>query len=195
MSPPTPATLYCLSITLQWNRPTLILLHLRPGIISLNNTNYLPSSPPLAFFLVFIAFIRVVSLPWSFLLHTPVSGVRGPLRALRAPLCSVLFSSSRRPVQMENDVYTQIGLLMLIGLGQPEFNSNLRVRQRGVRTRQGLCRGRPGRSRLRFRPSIYDPASPSLSGACHSGQRPSSFKSRARLSGTTVIRRHGRRIV
>jgi len=56
------------------------------------------------------------SLPWSVLLSTP-SRVRGPRRAVGcAALCSAGFLPAYM-VQMENDVYTQIGLVMLIGLG------------------------------------------------------------------------------
>jgi len=78
--------------------------------------------------------------------------VRGPRRTLAAARCARLVSAAYM-VQMENDVYTQIGLVMLHRSGRQEFNSDRRVRQRGVRTRQALVDAALDGARLRFRPS------------------------------------------
>jgi len=96
-------------------------------------------------FLVLAALYESWSLPWSVLLSTPVA-VFGALVALWLRRVVLGWFLPPYMVQMENDVYTQIGLVMLIGSGRQEFNSDRRVRQRGVRTRQASGRGRPGRS-------------------------------------------------
>ena len=67
-------------------------------------------------FLILAALYESWSLPFSVLLSTPVA-VSGALAALW--LRRVVLSALLPPymVQIENDVYTQIGLVMLIGLG------------------------------------------------------------------------------
>jgi hydrophobe/amphiphile efflux-1 (HAE1) family protein len=102
-------------------------------------------------FLVLAALYESWSLPWSVLLSTPVA-VFGALAALW--LRRVVLSWFLPPymVQMENDVYTQIGLVMLIGLGAK--NSILIV----AFAKEEYERGRPlveaalDGARLRFRP-------------------------------------------
>ena len=49
------------------------------------------------------------SLPWSVLLSTPVAVFGATRRALAAPRCAAAGFCRRYMVQMENDVYTQIG--------------------------------------------------------------------------------------
>src|SRR5437879_6154598 len=67
-------------------------------------------------FMVLAALYESWSLPWSVLLSTPVA-VFGAIAALwlRRIVASALFPAYM--VQIENDVYNQIGLVMLIGLG------------------------------------------------------------------------------
>jgi HAE1 family hydrophobic/amphiphilic exporter-1 len=67
-------------------------------------------------FLILAALYESWSLPFSVLLSTPVA-VFGALAALW--LRRIVLSAFLPPymVQIENDVYTQIGLVMLIGLG------------------------------------------------------------------------------
>jgi HAE1 family hydrophobic/amphiphilic exporter-1 len=67
-------------------------------------------------FLVLAALYESWSLPWSVLLSTPVA-VFGAIAALwlRRLVLTALFPAYM--VQIENDVYNQIGLVMLIGLG------------------------------------------------------------------------------
>src|SRR5205809_808934 len=67
-------------------------------------------------FMVLAALYESWSLPWSVLLRTPVADF-GAVAALwlRLIVASALFPAYM--VQIENDVYNQIGLVMLIGLG------------------------------------------------------------------------------
>ena len=67
-------------------------------------------------FMVLAALYESWPLPWSVLLSTPVA-VFGAIAALwlRRIVASALFPAYM--VQIENDVYNQIGLVMLIGLG------------------------------------------------------------------------------
>src|SRR6267142_893222 len=67
-------------------------------------------------FLVLAALYESWSLPWSVLLSTPVA-VFGALVALWLRRVVLGWFLPPYMVQMENDVYTQIGLVMLIGLG------------------------------------------------------------------------------
>ena len=91
------------------------------------------------------------SLPWSVLLSTPVA-VFGALAALWLRRVVLGWFLPPYMVQMENDVYTQIGLVMLIGLGAK--NSILIV----AFAKEEYERGRPlveaalDGARLRFRP-------------------------------------------
>ncbi len=102
-------------------------------------------------FLILAALYESWSLPWSVLLSTPVA-VFGAIAALwlRRVVASVFFPAYL--VQIENDVYTQIGLVMLIGLGAK--NSILIV----AFAKEEYERGRPlveaalDGARLRFRP-------------------------------------------
>jgi len=96
--------------------------------------------------------MRAGRFPWSVLLSTPVA-VFGALVALwLRRVCARLVFLPPYMVQMENDVYTQIGLVMLIGLGAK--NSILIV----AFAKEEYERGRPlveaalDGARLRFRP-------------------------------------------
>src|SRR5258707_4114904 len=102
-------------------------------------------------FLVLAALYESWSLPWSVLLSTPVA-VFGALAALWLRRLGLAWVRPPYMVQMENDVYTQIGLVMLIGLGAK--NSILIV----AFAKEEYERGRPlveaalDGARLRFRP-------------------------------------------
>jgi hydrophobe/amphiphile efflux-1 (HAE1) family protein len=102
-------------------------------------------------FLVLAALYESWSLPWSVLLSTPVA-VFGALVALWLRRVVLDWFLPPYMVQMENDVYTQIGLVMLIGLGAK--NSILIV----AFAKEEYERGRPlveaalDGARLRFRP-------------------------------------------
>src|ERR1700739_2045623 len=102
-------------------------------------------------FLVLAALYESWSLPWSGLLSTPVA-VFGALVALWLRRVVLGWFLPPYMVQMENDVYTQIGLVMLIGLGAK--NSILIV----AFAKEEYERGRPlveaalDGARLRFRP-------------------------------------------
>ena len=102
-------------------------------------------------FLVLAALYESWSLPWSVLLSTPVA-VFGALFALWLRRVVLGWFVPPYMIQMENDVYTQIGLVMLIGLGAK--NSILIV----AFAKEEYERGRPlvdaalDGARLRFRP-------------------------------------------
>src|SRR5712675_1384031 len=115
-----------------------------------------PSSVIFGFSLLFVFLILAAlyeswSLPWSVLLSTPVA-VFGALVALWLRRVVLGWFLPPYMVQMENDVYTQIGLVMLIGLGAK--NSILIV----AFAKEEYERGRPlveaalDGARLRFRP-------------------------------------------
>ena len=102
-------------------------------------------------FLVLAALYESWSLPWSVLLSTPVA-VFGAIATL---LLRRLVVSAYLPaylVQIENDVYTQIGVVMLIGLGAK--NSILIVAFAKEQYEQGrdLVEASLEGARLRFRP-------------------------------------------
>src|SRR5262249_43814775 len=102
-------------------------------------------------FLVLAALYESWSLPWSVLLSTPVA-VFGAIATL---LLRRLVMSAYLPaylVQIENDVYTQIGLVMLIGLGAK--NSILIVAFAKEQYEEGkdLIDASLEGARLRFRP-------------------------------------------
>jgi HAE1 family hydrophobic/amphiphilic exporter-1 len=102
-------------------------------------------------FLVLAALYESWSLPWSVLLSTPVA-VFGAIATL---LLRRMVMSAYLPaylVQIENDVYTQIGLVMLIGLGAK--NSILIVAFAKEQYEQGkdLIEASLEGARLRFRP-------------------------------------------
>jgi HAE1 family hydrophobic/amphiphilic exporter-1 len=102
-------------------------------------------------FLVLAALYESWSLPWSVLLSTPVA-VFGAIATL---LLRRVVMSAYLPaylVQIENDVYTQIGLVMLIGLGAK--NSILIVAFAKEQYDQGkaLVDASLEGARLRFRP-------------------------------------------
>jgi HAE1 family hydrophobic/amphiphilic exporter-1 len=102
-------------------------------------------------FLILAALYESWSLPWSVLLSTPVA-VFGAIAVLwlRRVVAGWFFPAYL--VQIENDVYMQIGLVMLIGLGAK--NSILIV----AFAKEEYERGRPlvdaalDGARLRFRP-------------------------------------------
>src|SRR3989440_2405863 len=102
-------------------------------------------------FLVLAALYESWTLPFSVLLSTPVA-VFGALVALWLRRVVLGWFLPPYMVQMENDVYTQIGLVMLIGLGAK--NSILIV----AFAKEEYERGRPlvdaalDGARLRFRP-------------------------------------------
>ena len=102
-------------------------------------------------FLVLAALYESWSLPWSVLLSTPVA-VFGAIATL---LLRRVVMSAYLPaylVQIENDVYTQIGLVMLIGLGAK--NSILIVAFAKEQYEEGkdLVDASLEGARLRFRP-------------------------------------------
>jgi len=102
-------------------------------------------------FLILAALYESWSLPWSVLLSTPVA-VFGAIAALWLRRVVEGAYLPNYLVQIQNDVYTQIGLVMLIGLGAK--NSILIV----AFAKEEYERGRPlvdaalDGARLRFRP-------------------------------------------
>jgi HAE1 family hydrophobic/amphiphilic exporter-1 len=102
-------------------------------------------------FFVLAAMYESWSLPWSVLLSTPVA-VFGAVAALWLRRVVLGWFLPPYMIQMENDVYTQIGLVMLIGLGAK--NSILII----AFAKEEYERGKPlvdaalDGARLRFRP-------------------------------------------
>jgi hydrophobic/amphiphilic exporter-1 (mainly G- bacteria), HAE1 family len=116
----------------------------------------MPSWLIFAFSLVFVFMILAAlyeswSLPWSVLLSTPVA-VFGAIAALWLRRVVGAAFLPAYLVQMQNDVYTQIGLVMLIGLGAK--NSILIVAFAKEEYEQGrpLVEAALDGARLRFRP-------------------------------------------
>src|SRR3981189_781365 len=102
-------------------------------------------------FLILAALYESWTLPFSVLLSTPVA-VFGALAALWLRRFVIGLYMPPYMVQMENDVYTQIGLVMLIGLGAK--NSILIVAVAHAEYERGspLVDAPADAARLRFRP-------------------------------------------
>ena len=83
-------------------------------------------------FLILAALYESWTVPFSVLLSTPVA-VFGALAALWLRRVVLGFFEPAYMVQMENDVYAQIGLVMLIGLAAKKLDSDCCVCQGGLR--------------------------------------------------------------
>ena len=104
-------------------------------------------------FLVLAALYESWSLPFSVLLGTSVAvfGAFGVLW-LRRVVLSAFYPAYM--VQIENDVYSQIGLVMLIGSGRQERDSDRRVCQGTIRKGEPLVDAALEGARLRLRPVL-----------------------------------------
>src|SRR5579863_1474475 len=102
-------------------------------------------------FLVLAALYESWSLPWSVLLSTPVA-VFGALVALWLRRVVLDWFLPPYMVQMENDVYTQIGLVMLIGLGAKNSILIVAFAKEDYDRGMSLVDAALSAARLRFRP-------------------------------------------
>jgi len=103
--------------------------------------------------MVLAALYESWSLPWSVLLSTPVA-VFGAIAALwlRRIVASALFPAYM--VQIENDVYNQIGLVMLIGLGAKNSILIVALAKEEYEKGRSLADAALEAARLRLRPLL-----------------------------------------
>src|SRR5438445_2724832 len=104
-------------------------------------------------FLVLAALYESWSLPWSVLLSTPVA-VFGALAALWLRRLVLGWFLPPYMVQIENDVYTQIGLVMLIGLAAKNAILIVEFAKSEFYNGKLLVDAALGGARLRLRPSL-----------------------------------------
>jgi HAE1 family hydrophobic/amphiphilic exporter-1 len=102
-------------------------------------------------FLILAALYESWTLPFSVLLSTPVA-VFGALAALWLRRFVVGLYMPPYMVQMENDVYTQIGLVMLIGLGAKNSILIVAFAKEDYDRGMSLVDAALSAARLRFRP-------------------------------------------
>jgi len=102
-------------------------------------------------FLILAALYESWTLPFSVLLSTPVA-VFGALAALWLRRFIVGLYMPPYMVQMENDVYTQIGLVMLIGLGAKNSILIVAFAKEDYDRGMSLVDAALSAARLRFRP-------------------------------------------
>src|SRR5689334_1356012 len=102
-------------------------------------------------FLILAALYESWTLPFSVLLSTPVA-VLGALAALWLRRFIVGLYMPPYMVQMENDVYTQIGLVMLIGLGAKNSILIVAFAKEDYDRGMSLVDAALSAARLRFRP-------------------------------------------
>src|SRR5437660_8404021 len=102
-------------------------------------------------FLILAALYESWTLPFSVLLSTPVA-VFGALAALWLRRFIVGLYMPPYMVQMENDVYTQIGLVMLIGLGAKNSILIVAFAKEDYDRGMSLVDAALPAARLRFRP-------------------------------------------
>src|SRR5256885_1385172 len=107
--------------------------------------------PLLFVFLILAALYESWTLPFSVLLSTPVA-VFGALAALWLRRFIVGLYMPPYMVQMENDVYTQIGLVMLIGLGAKNSILIVAFAKEDYDRGMSLVDAALSAARLRFRP-------------------------------------------
>ncbi|PYK90162.1 MAG: hydrophobe/amphiphile efflux-1 family RND transporter [Verrucomicrobia bacterium] len=102
-------------------------------------------------FLILAALYESWTLPFSVLLSTPVA-VFGALAALWLRRFVIGLYMPPYMVQMENDVYTQIGLVMLIGLGAKNSILIVAFAKEDYERGMSLVDAALSAARLRFRP-------------------------------------------
>src|SRR6266446_6568638 len=102
-------------------------------------------------FLILAALYESWTLPFSVLLSTPVA-VFGALAALWLRRFVIGLYMPPYMVQMENDVYTQIGLVMLIGLGAKNSILIVAFAKEDFERGMSLVDAALSAARLRFRP-------------------------------------------
>jgi HAE1 family hydrophobic/amphiphilic exporter-1 len=102
-------------------------------------------------FLILAALYESWTLPFSVLLSTPVA-VFGALAVLWLRRFVVGLYMPPYMVQMENDVYTQIGLVMLIGLGAKNSILIVAFAKEDYERGMSLVDAALSAARLRFRP-------------------------------------------